>query len=100
MGRSRCHDGLGLQLAGRAQVSGIRAESASNPSRVSAARRHPDGVQEIARRVGFDDGLVFSLSFRRIQGVSPSESRQRYQSVATWTKRAGPVMREDGGRPA
>ncbi|MGC4067436.1 MAG: AraC family transcriptional regulator [Polyangiaceae bacterium] len=36
-----------------------------------------DDIQEIARRVGFDDPLYFSRAFRRLQGVSPSEYRLR-----------------------
>ena len=36
-----------------------------------------DDVQDIARRVGFDDPLYFSRMFRRVQGVSPSRHRSR-----------------------
>jgi AraC-like DNA-binding protein len=52
--------------------------------RMEVARAHlaasDDSIENIARRVGFDDPFHFSRVFRRIVGVAPSAYRARFKN--------------------
>ncbi|MFD3686557.1 AraC family transcriptional regulator [Nocardiopsis sp. NPDC058631] len=56
--------------------------------------RETSTVAEIARAVGYTDAFAFSVAFKRIRGVSPSEFRRTGTGVPE--RSAGPILRPPG----